>query len=71
MRWQVAVPAYGRDYKRQADVLADWNKGRDFLAMPTEQYINREDADRMGLTMQIRYAKLRKFLVIHPARINK
>lgn len=66
MNWQVAVPAYSRDYKSAKDVMADWMRGLDFLAMPSEQYINKEDADKMGLTMEIRYAKNRKFLVIQP-----
>lgn len=44
MNWQVAVPAYGRDYKSAKDVRDAWNRGLDFLAMPTEQYVNREDA---------------------------
>lgn len=26
-----ATPAYGRDYKSKAEVLKDWNEGKDFL----------------------------------------
>ncbi len=45
MRYISAVPAYGRDYKTKADVLADWEAGKDFLIqdMFESGYINKAD----------------------------
>lgn len=60
-----AIPAYGRDYKSKAEVLADWKANRDFLVVDLRQsgYINREQAVKEGLTVNVRYAKQRKVCV--------
>tara|TARA_B100001996_G_scaffold359016_1_gene323964 strand:- start:29 stop:289 length:261 start_codon:yes stop_codon:yes gene_type:complete len=65
------VPAYGRDYKSQAEVKADWEANMDFkiVASYTEtlappmfeygRYINKQDADReLNMRVLVRYAKL-------------
>lgn len=61
-----AVPAYGRDYSSAAKVKEDWNAGKDFRMEPGGQMINKEDAARYapGQPVNIRYAKLRKVVVI-------
>lgn len=57
-------PAYGRDYRSKAAVLADWREGKDFViesfGPDMGRYINRADAERAGLTVMVRYAKLTK-----------
>lgn len=60
------VPAYGRDYKSQADVKADWNSGKDFRiadVMNGTGYINKDDAPK-GATINVRYARQTKVLPI-------
>ena len=61
-------PAYGRDYKSRAEVLKDWNDGKDFFMDNRPQsYINKEDAERIGVPtgeINIRYAKNRKVCVV-------
>ena len=60
-----AVPAYGRDYTSKAAVLADWNANKDFQIMDLRMsgYINREQAAKEGITVNVRYAKQRKVCV--------
>jgi hypothetical protein len=62
------VPAYGRDYKSQAEVKAAWASGKDFLIQDLAsgqdgRYVNKDDAPKGG-TMVIRYAKLMKVMTI-------
>jgi len=51
-----AVPAYGRDYKSKAEVLAAWNEGKDFQIMPSGQYVNKNDKPA-NVTLNIRYKR--------------
>jgi hypothetical protein len=37
------LPAYGRDYKSKAAVLADWNAGKDFRIATTGQLCSVRD----------------------------
>jgi hypothetical protein len=64
------VPAYGRDYQTQAEALADWDAGKDFLirTLPTDpddgRYIsNREVTPNLSIT--IRFNKLAD--IVNPA----
>ncbi len=62
------VPAYGRDYKSQKEVKADWDAGKDFriqdMMSPDDgRYINNGDAPK-GTTLNIRFSKLMKICVI-------
>jgi len=54
------APAYGRDYKNQKEVQADWDAGKDFMDLFSRSYINKQDAEQNDLTVVIRYAKLMK-----------
>jgi hypothetical protein len=62
------VPAYGRDYKSKAAVLADLNDTvnvKDFQCadlMSGSGYINRNQMEEMG-TVTIRYNKLRSCMI--------
>jgi len=60
-----AVPAYGRDYKSQKAVLADWNAGKDFYVedMRWSGYVSKGDLGN-GVVLNIRYDKLRKVLPV-------
>jgi hypothetical protein len=60
-----AIPAYGRDYKNQKDVRADWSAGMDFQDAFTRQYLNKQDAESLGLKVLIRYDKLMKVLAVN------
>jgi hypothetical protein len=58
----IFVPAYGRDYKSKAEILAAWNAGKDFAdpsPFASGTYLNREDAEREGMReVLIRYKRL-------------
>jgi hypothetical protein len=59
------TPAYGRDYNSKKAVLADYNAGKDFISQPDGRYCNIDDiAKALALHVTIRYAKLRKVLVV-------
>lgn len=57
----VAVPAYGRDYKSEAEVLKDWNDGKDFRHALTGQYLSKRD-QQTGVW--IRYHKLTEIVQV-------
>ena len=61
------TPAYGRDYKSKTEVLKDFNDNKDFLAhtLDSTGYTNKEDLIKLKYkTVTIRYAKLRKIMVV-------
>lgn len=63
------APAYGRDYKSQKAVRADWEADKDFQVVGLNRggrYINKADADREQVAVTIRYDQLRKVMVIYP-----
>lgn len=70
MRYITCIPAYGRDYKTKKEVLAAWEAGKDFIVqdMFSSGYINKEDADRQGITVNIRYKRLTQVCVIKPSK---
>jgi len=59
-----ALPAYGRDYKSKAAVLADWNSNKDFRCAITGRYLNKQSPFE-GQQVWIRYDKARKILRVH------
>ena len=56
MEWIEVVPAYGRDYKNQKSVKADWDADKDFRDTVTGRYVNKSGAERLGLKVIVRYA---------------
>lgn len=64
MNWIEVEPAYGRDYKNQKDVRADWNADRDFQETATGSYINKSGAAALGLKVIVRYAKRLKVMSV-------
>ena len=66
----IALPAYGRDYATEEEVIADWEDHKDFqLEMPLfphidRRYINKGDKPSNS-RLNIRYARATKVLVIN------
>jgi hypothetical protein len=58
--WLELVPAYGRDYKNQAAVKADWKADKDFWVAGSMMACNKSDAEREGANVIIRYDRLMK-----------
>jgi hypothetical protein len=57
------TPAYGRDYKSQKEVKADWLAGKDFIVADffspwSGKYANK--ADLVGQSVTVRYDNKRK-----------
>lgn len=70
MSYLIVSPAYGRDYKNQESVLADWNMGKDFIVETFNdpycgKLCNKQDIERTNYDrVQIRYAKMTKFVMV-------
>lgn len=58
------VPTYGRDYKNQREVKTAWAEGKDFRDTATGSAVNKQDADNLGLSVIVRYAKLQKVVQV-------
>lgn len=62
------IPAYGRDYKSQAEVQKDWDADKDFIVQGLAghgQATNKSDSIMLGVkTVLIRYARLTKVYAI-------
>jgi uncharacterized protein YdaU (DUF1376 family) len=59
------IPAYGRDYTSVAKVAEDYHADKDFIVQDffsgqDGRAVNKQDAEREGITLMIRYAKLTK-----------
>jgi hypothetical protein len=55
-----ATPAYGRDYKSKAAVLADWQAGKDFRCAVSGRYLSTRD--NLPNQVWVRYSKLTKLI---------
>ena len=58
-----ALPAYGRDYKSKAAVLADWQAGKDFYTY--FGYVSIRSTESMPNQIWVRYDNLRKIVRVH------
>lgn len=63
------VPAYGRDYTSAKAVKADWAAGKDFIVVDFFDHydgkaVNKQDADREGMSVMIRYNRLQKMVPV-------
>lgn len=56
-------PSYGRDYTSKKAALDDWLNGKDFRIVGGP-YINKQDAEREGLAVTIRYDQLRRSVMV-------
>ena len=43
------MPAYGRKYNTDEDMLKDWKEGKDFKIVPNGPYASIRDIDRMKM----------------------
>lgn len=50
------TPAYGRTYKRQSDIISDFNAGKDFTHQPSGKLINHLQIP-IGQHLTFRYGK--------------
>lgn len=64
MNWIEVTPAFGRDYKNQAQVKADWNADKDFRETSSGSYINKSGAAALGLKVIVRYANNLKVMQV-------
>lgn len=63
------TPAYGRDYKSQKAVKADWDNNKDFvindISSPWDgSYANKADLIGQVGSVMIRYDRLTKIMVV-------
>ncbi len=68
-RWLTLVPAYGRDYTSKKAVKADFDADKDFRISDIScqwdgKVANKSDIARDYDKVEIRYAKLRKLVVL-------
>lgn len=66
------VAALGRAYTSEAAIRSDWAEGKDFTINDVSckwdgSYINKEQADDGGITVNIRYNKNRSVCAIKPS----
>jgi hypothetical protein len=63
----VCVPAYGRDYETEAEAKQAWESGEDFQIRSIDRmdgkYLDRQEAEHYGLSVQIRYNSQRDVYV--------
>ena len=62
--WIEALPAYGRDYKTQAEVKADWEAGKDFRDAASGRYVNKADAENYDLRVTVHFASQAKVVAV-------
>lgn len=67
-KYVTVVPAYGRDYKNKKDLAADFHAGKDFIVQDffsgeDGRAVNKEDAERAGIVLSIRYDRLTKVVL--------
>lgn len=60
------IPAYGRDYKSKAAIIADLKAGKDFLIsnMMRPVPINLPQVSALQFPLQVRYSNLRKVCIV-------
>lgn len=59
-------PAYGRDYKSKAAIIADLKAGKDFILYAADRPvpINLPQIDGYEFPLQVRYSGLRKVCIV-------
>ena len=66
------VPSYGRDYRSKEAALRDWYLNQDFTIVwgrHSGRQINRTEANKFGLEVQIRYRRHQRLTeIIQPER---
>ena len=66
------VPSHGRDYRSREAALRDWYRNQDFTIVwgrHSGRQINRTEANKFGLEVQIRYWRHQRLTeIIQPER---
>ena len=66
------VPSHGRDYRSREAALRDWHQNQDFTIVwghHSGRQINRTEANKFGLEVQIRYWRHQRLTeIIQPER---
>ncbi len=57
-----ATPAYGRDYRSKAEVLRDWQAGKDFRCATTGRYLSVRD--NVPGEVWVRYKRLTQLVKV-------
>ena len=69
--WLVVIPAYGTKLGNKKAISEHFDADRDFVTVGLNggKYVNKSDATRMGLTLEVRYGKnLEKLTVLNEKR---
>jgi hypothetical protein len=68
MKYLTVVPAYGRDYKSQKEVRADYEADKDFricdMSSPYDGAMVNKSDKPANVTLMVRYARLTKVVAI-------
>jgi hypothetical protein len=69
LRRVTVVPHYGRDYKSKAEVAKAYNAKQDFKVQDVSSQwngaaVNKDDAEKASLDLQIRYDRLTKMVAV-------
>lgn len=65
MRTILAIPAYGRDYIDESNVISDWNANKDFQDTLSGSYLNKQDCERLGVKVIVQYSQRMKELSVN------
>ena len=71
--WLVVIPAYGTKLGNKKLIREYFDANRDFVTVGLNggKYVNKSDAIRMGLTLEVRYGKnLEKLTVLNEKKIR-
>lgn len=55
--WVELKGAYGRNYTTAKAVKQDWKDGKDFQDLASGSYTTKDEAEKLGLNVTIRYGK--------------
>ena len=68
------IPSYGRDYVSKKECLNDWLNNIDFTVVwgpDSGKAVSKYDADRLGISIQIRYYRLQRLTpIIEPCSLS-
>lgn len=61
----ICIPAYGRDYKSSGEVTIAWNNNKDFYMLARGGYVNKSDAEKYNVAVEVRYNKRMRVIVFN------
>lgn len=72
--WLVVIPAYGVKLGNKKEIIEHFDANRDFVTVGLNggKYVNKTDATRMGLALEVRYGKnLEKLTVLNEKKTRR